>query len=75
MQEPFLSNLFYFIERRIFAPKDKFSNKIDHLPAWRDFKKKIAVYVDKVSETSSQKFIHIPFCASKRWFDFSYSVC
>jgi hypothetical protein len=35
MRKPFSSNLFYFIERRSFAENQKFSNKNNHLPAWR----------------------------------------
>ena len=42
MRKAFFRKYFYFIERRIFAPNDKFSNKNDHLPAWRDFKKIIS---------------------------------
>ena len=37
--QPFLENLFYFIERGIFASNCKFSNKNDLLCAWRDFNK------------------------------------
>ena len=37
--KPFLENLFYFIERGIFASNCKFSNKNDLVCAWRDFKK------------------------------------
>jgi hypothetical protein len=33
------SNSFYFTERRIFAPNDKFSNKNVDISAWRDSKK------------------------------------
>ena len=36
---PFWENLFYFIERGIFASNCKFSNKNDLLCAWRDFNK------------------------------------
>jgi hypothetical protein len=37
--KPFLENLFYFIERGIFASNCKFSNKNGLLCAWRDFSK------------------------------------
>ena len=37
--KPFWENIFYFIERGIFASNCKFSNKNDLLCAWRDFNK------------------------------------
>ena len=35
MRKPFSSNSIYFIERRSFTENHKFSNKNNHLPAWR----------------------------------------
>ena len=37
--KPFWENIFYFIERGIFASNCKFSNKNDLLCIWRDFNK------------------------------------
>ena len=37
--KPFSENLFYFIERWIFAQNHQCSNNNDPLCAWRDFKK------------------------------------
>ena len=56
-QNPFYFYSFYFIERRTLLQSYQFSNKNDHLSAWRDFKKKIfVVYVDMANEILSQKF-------------------
>jgi hypothetical protein len=55
---PFLDSFIYFIKRRIFAQNDKFSNKNDLVSEWRDFNKKIEVYVQvhMIKDTLSHKF-------------------
>ena len=41
----------------------------------KEFQKKSGECYISINETLSEKFIHIPILASKRWLNFSYTVC
>ena len=65
--KPFLENLFYFIERGIFASNCKFSNKNDLLCTWRDFNEIFCdVFKYHKQNFKAKKSTHIPFWVCKQ---------
>jgi hypothetical protein len=67
VQYEIIKNIFYFLERRIFA---KFTNSVTKLTIFVHegiSKNPFVVYVLIVNETLRQSFIHIPFSPGKRW--------